>query len=99
MVLDGLSLLAVTAGVLFFVSGTLGILRFPDVFSRLHALTKADGLGLGLIVLGLALQATSLAVIGKLALVWIVAALSGSTACYLMAHFELERAQEPHDRA
>jgi multicomponent Na+:H+ antiporter subunit G len=88
-VLDALSVLAVVAGVFFFLSGTVGLLRFPEVVSRLHALTKADGLGLGLIVLGLALQATHAAVIGKLALVWIVAALWGSTACYLMAHHEL----------
>jgi len=64
----------------------------------LHALTKADGLGLGLIVLGLALQAASPVVIGKLVLTWIVAALSGSVACYLMAHFERERSEGPHAR-
>ncbi|MBQ0778926.1 MAG: monovalent cation/H(+) antiporter subunit G, partial [Pseudomonas sp.] len=35
------------AGMFFFISGTLGVLRFPDVYSRLHAVTKADTLGLG----------------------------------------------------
>ena len=41
------------AGAFFFLAGTVGLLRFPDSLTRLHALTKADNLGLGLIVLGL----------------------------------------------
>ncbi|MGB9018202.1 MAG: monovalent cation/H(+) antiporter subunit G [Pseudolabrys sp.] len=32
---------------------TIGLLRFPDTLTRLHALTKVDNLGLGLIVFGL----------------------------------------------
>jgi hypothetical protein len=34
------------AGLVFFVAGSIGLLRLPDVYSRLHALTKADNLGL-----------------------------------------------------
>jgi multicomponent Na+:H+ antiporter subunit G len=45
----------------FYLAGTIGLLRFPDVYARLHALTKADNLGLGCIVLGLAVQADTLA--------------------------------------
>jgi hypothetical protein len=45
----------------FFLAGTVGVLRFPDTHSRLHALTKADNLGLGLVAAGLALQAESAA--------------------------------------
>ena len=44
--------IAVLAGAFFFIAGTLGLLRFGDTLSRVHALTKADNLGLGLIVLG-----------------------------------------------
>jgi multicomponent Na+:H+ antiporter subunit G len=58
------------AGAGFYLAGTLGLLRFPDVYARLHALTKADNLGLGLLVLGLALQADSLAEALKMLLVW-----------------------------
>ena len=36
----------------FFMAGTIGLLRFPDSLTRLHALTKADNLGLGLMALG-----------------------------------------------
>ncbi len=57
MLADGFTILSVIAGLVFFIAGTAGLLRFPDTASRLHALTKADHLGLGLIVLGLLPQA------------------------------------------
>jgi multicomponent Na+:H+ antiporter subunit G len=73
------------AGAFFFLAGTLGLLRFPDVYTRLHALTKVDNLGLGLIVLGLMLRAESLALVAKLALVWGLALAAGATAAFLIA--------------
>ena len=42
-----LSCALIGAGVFFFLAGTVGLLRFPDSLTRLHALTKADNLGLG----------------------------------------------------
>ena len=51
--LNVFSVAAISLGVLFFLAGTVGLLRFPDTLTRLHALTKADNLGLGLIMLGL----------------------------------------------
>ena len=53
LALDILTVVAVTGGVIFFLAGTVGLLRFPDTLTRLHALTKADNLGLGLIMIGL----------------------------------------------
>ena len=53
LALDSFTVLAVAAGGFFFLAGTVGLLRFPDSLTRLHALTKADNLGLGLVVLGL----------------------------------------------
>lgn len=53
LLIDAFTLASILAGLVFFVAGTAGLLRFPDTSSRLHALTKADHLGLGLIVLGL----------------------------------------------
>ncbi len=74
------------AGALFIFAGTVGLLRFPDVFSRLHALTKVDNLGLGLIVAGLALHNGSLAIALKLLLIWVLAILAATTAAYLIAN-------------
>ena len=36
------SVLAISAGLVFFLAGTVGLLRFPDSLTRLHALTKAE---------------------------------------------------------
>jgi multicomponent Na+:H+ antiporter subunit G len=77
------------ASAVFFLGGTLGLLRFPDSYCRLHALTKADNLGLGLLIAGLALQAASLAVVVKLALIWLLVMLVGSSSAYLVARHAL----------
>ena len=53
LLLDAWTILTISAGLFFFLAGTIGLLRFPDTLTRLHALTKADNLGLGLVVLGL----------------------------------------------
>jgi multicomponent Na+:H+ antiporter subunit G len=75
---DILTILAVLAGVVFFVAGTAGLLRFPDTASRLHALTKADHLGLGLIVLGLLPRAESLGGALRLLAIWALVLLSSA---------------------
>ncbi len=69
-VIEWLSVALLVVGAFFFFAGTVGLLRFPDVYSRLHALAKADNLGLGCVLAGLALQADSLAAALKLLLIW-----------------------------
>jgi multicomponent Na+:H+ antiporter subunit G len=88
-VLDLVTIVLTGAGIVFFIAGTAGLLRFPDTHSRLHALTKADNLGLGLIALGLAFQAGSLYVIVKLALIWALAILAAATTSQLIARVAL----------
>lgn len=92
------SLLLILIGALFFFAGTVGLLRFPDVYSRLHALTKADNVGLGLIVSGLVLQTGSWMVIIKLLLIWILAMFSSATACHLVARAALRDNVSPWRR-
>ena len=82
---DLFTLVVVAGGALLFLAGTLGLLRFPDTLSRLHALSKADNLGLGLIVLGLLPQVDSIAGGLKLVCVWLLAQLSAATASQLLA--------------
>ena len=93
--IDLLSGFLVLAGAGFFFAGTVGVLRFPDIFSRLHAVTKGDNAGLGLVLLGLALRAESLAVVGKLLLVWMLVLLAGATASHLIARSSLRRGIDP----
>jgi multicomponent Na+:H+ antiporter subunit G len=83
--LDLFTVIPVSLGALFFLAGTLGLLRFPDTLTRLHALTKADNLGLGLVVAGLLPQvSTPLAWLGLIA-VWLLALLTGATVGQLLA--------------
>ncbi len=96
--IEALGVLLVLAGMPFFLAGTLGLLRFPDVYTRLHALTKADNLGLGLVVLGLALQASSWQAAAKLLLIWVLVLLASATACHIVARSALHRGLKPWNR-
>jgi multicomponent Na+:H+ antiporter subunit G len=82
---ETLSAVLLVAGGAFFFAGTCGLLRFPDVYSRLHAVTKVDNLGLGLLVLGLALQADNWFVVAKLVAIWALVLAASATAACLVA--------------
>lgn len=83
------------AGVFFYAAGSLGLLRFRDTETRLHALTKADNVGLGLVALAAALHWGSLAVAVKLAVVWLFAMMAAGATAQLLAR----RALLPTDDA
>ena len=59
MILPALALFLLAVGIFFTFTGALGVLRFPDVYNRIHAATKTGTLGLlsillsGLLLLGL----------------------------------------------
>ncbi|SDT25698.1 multisubunit sodium/proton antiporter, MrpG subunit [Halopseudomonas xinjiangensis] len=78
------------AGGFFFIAGTVGLLRFPDLYCRLHAVTKADTLGLGCVVVGLALRADGPREVLVMLLIWLLIMGSGATACQLLAHYRQE---------
>lgn len=79
------SALLLLLGAGFYLAGTVGLLRFPDVYTRLHALTKADNLGLGCVVLGLTLQTHSLAEALKLLLIWPLVLVASATVSFAIA--------------
>ncbi|WP_211868826.1 cation:proton antiporter [Neoroseomonas terrae] len=89
---NGFTIVAVLAGLVFFVAGTAGLLRFPDTSSRLHALTKADHLGLGLIVLGLLPQVGGVGEAARLLAIWALVMLSSAAVGPMIAR--LTRGQE-----
>lgn len=88
-VTDGLTIAFLLGGGALFLLGSLGLLRFPDVLCRLHALTKADNAGLGLIVLGVALHAGTWTAAAKLGLIWVLVMLASSTSAHLVARAAL----------
>jgi multicomponent Na+:H+ antiporter subunit G len=91
--LDLATIALILAGCVFFLAGTVGMLRFPDVFTRLHAVTKADNLGLGLIVAGLLFQSSSVPDGLKLVFVWLLALLASTSFSYLVSRSTVRRRQ------
>ena len=83
--ITGPSAALIVCGVLFFTAGTAGLIRFPDVRSQLHALTKADNLGLGLIMAGAALYLGSWSTAVLLAIAWVLILGSASVSAHALA--------------
>ena len=81
----------VATGAFFYLAGSVGLLRFPDAYTRLHSLTKADNLGLALIVLGLLPHAGGVLAGLKLVAIWLLVLLSGATVSQLIARAERRR--------
>lgn len=100
MLSDVLAAVLMSCGIIFFTAGTIGLIRFPDVRSQLHALTKADNLGLGLLLLGAAVYVGSLATGVGLLLVWLLALGSSSISAQALAGAEAETLEggADHDR-
>ncbi|KGK41427.1 cation:proton antiporter [Nitrincola sp. A-D6] len=80
-----LQALLLISGALMFIVGSIGLVRFPDTYTRIHALTKADNLGLGLIILGLIPSTFSLALTLKLLFIWLLIMLAGALSGHLVA--------------
>lgn len=76
-------------GSFFFFAGTVGLLRFRDVHCRLHALSKADNIGLGFIAMGLMLQAESIPASLKILAIWLIALIASALTCFLLANWEI----------
>jgi multicomponent Na+:H+ antiporter subunit G len=83
--IDAVSSLLILAGLGFYLAGSIGLLRLPDLYSRLHALTKADNLGLGLLTAGLALHSQELLSALKLLLVWLAVLAASAASAHLIA--------------
>lgn len=79
------------AGTAFFITAALGLLRFPDVYSRLHAVAKTDTLGLGLLAVGLAILDGSWRTAIILLVIWLLVMASGAVNCLLLARYSLEQ--------
>ncbi|MFO1306484.1 MAG: monovalent cation/H(+) antiporter subunit G [Burkholderiales bacterium] len=98
-ILDVLSIACIVAGAFFFLAGTVGLLRFPDAMTRLHALTKADNLGLGLVVLGLLPHVGSVTGGIKLVLVWLLVLFSSAVVSQLVARVAKRQSVRTSERS
>jgi multicomponent Na+:H+ antiporter subunit G len=57
LVIEVVSWLLILLGSFFTLVGALGLVRMPDVFTRMHAVSVIDTLGIGLMILGMAVHA------------------------------------------
>lgn len=99
MIADLATYILTALGLVFFIAGTIGLIRFPDTFSRLHALTKADNLGLGFIALGAAFQTETVSQLVILALIWAMALVAAGTVAQLVARAASTATPDKQDQA
>ena len=83
--LELLSTVLLAASLFFFTAGTIGLVRLPDSLSRLHALTKADNVGLGFVVLAVGLQTPGWPAAFKLLLTWLLVLAAATNVAFLIA--------------
>lgn len=69
IVIDALSWALILGGSFFTVVGAVGLVRMPDVFTRMHAASVTETLGAGLLLIGLMLQAGLTLVTAKLLII------------------------------
>ncbi len=83
-ILQIVSIIFLIVGLFFLLVATVGLLRLPDVYNRLHATTKCDTLGAGLVLLSLALQSEA-AVAARLTLLIVFILVTNPTAAHVIA--------------
>ena len=95
MIADILSWIFILLGSCFLVIGAVGLIRFPDVFSRMHAAGITDTLGAGLLILGMMLQAGLTLVSMKLVLIALFMFFASPTATHALAQAALGSGVKP----
>ena len=81
-----LSIVSISAGLFFVLAGTLGVLRLPDFYTRLHAAGMTDTLGAELILVGLIIQSGFTQMSLKLLIVGFFLFVTSPTATHAVAH-------------
>ena len=94
-VLDALTWVAMISGGFFVLVGGVGMLRFPDLFTRLHAASVTETLGAGLLILGMLLQAPHWLVAVKLVLLAAFLFVTSPTAAHALAKAALHGGIKP----
>jgi len=94
-VLELISALFLLAGSFLCISGGVGILRFPDFYTRMHAVGVTDSLALGLVIIGLMLQSPATIVTIKLIMILLLGLLISPAASHALAKAALHSGVQP----
>lgn len=95
MLADVVSWIAIVAGGAFCVVGTLGMVRMPDFYTRMHAASIADTAGAGLMLFGLLLQAGFSLIAVKLVMIGLLIFFTSPTATHALAKAARARGVQP----
>ena len=95
LLVDILSQVCLLGGAVFLLIGAIGVLRFPDFYTRLHAVSICDTLGAGLVLAGLMLQGGLSLVTVKLLLIFYFLMFTGPTAVHALAEAALQGKLKP----
>jgi len=93
--LEMIAVMFFTGGLFFLAVGTIGLLRMPDVYTRMHATAKCDTLGTALTLLGAALISHSLESVIKLMMLWALVWVISPTATHMIAGTAYKRGVAP----
>lgn len=92
---DWLSAILLLAGGLFCLVGGIGLLRMPDFYTRMHAASVTETLGVGLLLLGLMLKAGLTLVMVKLAMIGLLVFFVSPTASHALSKAAYLRGLKP----
>lgn len=95
VIADVASWLLILIGSLAILTGAIGVLRMPDVYTRMHAASITDTLGAGALVAGLMIQAGVTLVAVKLFLILVFLFFTGPTSTFSLAHAAMTSGVEP----
>jgi len=95
LIVEIASWLLIAIGSLALLTGAIGVLRFPDVYTRMHAASITDTLGAGALLGGLMLQAGLTLIAVKLFLMLVFLFFTSPTSSFALAHAALSSGVEP----
>lgn len=95
VVVDALSWVLLLSGAFFYLVGTFGMLRMPDLFTRMHASSVSDTFGAGLLLVGMMFQAGFTLVLLKLVVILLLLVFTGPVATHALARAALHAGVKP----
>ncbi len=85
MILHYIAAFFLLGGFFFLIVGVVGLLRLPDVYTRMHAMGKCDTLGTGMVLVGLMILISDITNITKLFLIMVMIATINPVITHLIA--------------
>jgi multicomponent Na+:H+ antiporter subunit G len=96
ILVDALSWISILIGIFFMLVGTIGVLRMPDVFTRLHAAGMTDTMGAGFLILGMSFQAGITLNLARLIFIYAFLLFTSPIGTHALARAALEGGVDPY---